>query len=110
MTIRHIVLFTLNPDVSREDPRVLAAAELSESHREHVPDILTWWTGFDAGRREISADFAVIGTFTDMSAVARYLDHPHHRQGVVAWSALASWTVIDLDEGTVERSDDVRTS
>ncbi|MGJ7908017.1 Dabb family protein [Actinopolyspora sp. H202] len=98
MTIHHIVLFTLNANLTREDPRVLAAAEFSESHREHIPEILTWWTGFDTSCRQISADFAVIGTFRDMSAVDRYLDHPHHREGVATWSALASWTVIDLDD------------
>jgi hypothetical protein len=110
MTIRHIVLFTLNEGVTRQDPRVAAAAELSKSHGGHITDILTWTTGFDVGRRGISADFAVSGTFADMGAVARYLDHPHHRLGVAAWSPLATWAVIDLDEGkSRERSDDVRT-
>ena len=99
MTIRHMVLFTLRPDVDREDPRVLAAADLSRSHAEHIPEIDQWWAGFDIGRRQISADFAVVGTFADLDAVTRYLNHPHHRRGAAAWGALASWTVIDVDEG-----------
>lgn len=98
MTIRHIVLFTLNEGIERHDPRVLEAAKLSESHHEHISEILTWQTGFDVSGRSISADFAVAGTFNDASALARYMDHPHHRKGVEAWRDLASWTVIDLDE------------
>ncbi|MBF6331835.1 Dabb family protein [Nocardia transvalensis] len=107
MTVRHIVLFTLNPGVGRSDARVAAAAALSESHREHIPEILEWWTGFDCGNRSISADFAVMGRFEDMDAVARYLEHPHHREGVSAWSSVASWTVIDLNDREIERAHNV---
>jgi hypothetical protein len=103
VTIRHIVLFTLKPGISRDDTRVAAAASLAASHREHIPEILEWQTGFDCGRRAISADFAVMGTFEDMDAVSRYLDHPHHRQGISAWDDLATWTVVDADDGENHR-------
>lgn len=95
MTVQHIVMFTLKSGISRQDARVVAAARLSESHRVNIPEILTWWTGFDIGNRPISADFAIVGTFADMAAVGRYLNNPHHRRGVKAWKSIASWTVID---------------
>lgn len=96
MTIRHIVLFHLHDDVSVDDDRVRAAAAFSATHVDHIPDIQTWETGFDLSRRAASADFVVIGTFTDRAAISRYLDHPHHRAGVAKWGEIARWTVADI--------------
>lgn len=96
MKIKHIVLFTLKDGITRDDDRVQEAADFSASHARHIPDIQTWETGFDTSRRVISADFAIVGTFSDSEAVARYLDHPHHRAGVAKWREIAHWTVVDL--------------
>ncbi|MGC7102839.1 Dabb family protein [Amycolatopsis lurida] len=96
MKIKHIVLFTLKEGISTDDDRVQEAADFSASHARHIPDIQTWETGFDTSRRAISADFAIVGTFADAEAVARYLDHPHHRTGVAKWREIAHWTVVDL--------------
>ena len=100
MSVRHIVLFTLHSGIARDDRRVTAAAQLSEEHFEQIDDILEWWSGFDVSGRDVAADFAVVGRFADRAAVARYLRHPHHRQGVEAWRRLADWVVIDVDEET----------
>lgn len=98
MTVKHIVLFTLKNGIDIDDARVQQAAMFSASHVDNIADIRSWETGFDIGRRRaVSADFAVIGTFSDTDAVARYLMHPHHRDGVAKWREIARWTVIDLE-------------
>lgn len=99
MTIRHIVLFRLNAGTDRGDSRVLRAAALSRAHAENIPEILEWWAGFDCGGRSISCDFMVMGLFAGPAERDRYLTHPHHRLGADQWAELASWVVIDIDEG-----------
>jgi hypothetical protein len=99
MTIRHIVLFRLNAGMDRGDSCVLRAAALSRTHAEHIPEILEWWAGFDCGGRSISCDFMVMGLFAGRAELDRYLKDPHHRRGAGQWAELASWVVIDVDEG-----------
>lgn len=98
MSIRHIVLFELREGVSRNDPAVQRAAALSRSHPEHIDEIEDWWAGFDLTGRDISVDFMVMGSFATPRALERFAVHPHHRQGVGAWSKIANWHVIDVDE------------
>ncbi len=98
MTIRHIVLFKFLPGITWEDPRTVAAAELSGSHAQHIDEIEKWWAGPDIARRDVSYDFAVMGLFADWEALRKYQEHPHHQEGVKHWRELASWIVVDLDE------------
>jgi len=93
-----VVLFTLHSGVSRDDPRVVAAADIAREHARQISEINEWWTGFDESGRDIAADFIVMGLFDDYAAVARYIKHPHHNLGVKAWQEIADWVIIDVTE------------
>jgi hypothetical protein len=41
----------------------------------------------------------VMGLFAGRAELDRYLKDPHHRRGAGQWAELASWVVIDVDEG-----------
>ena len=96
MAVKHIVLFTLKDGFAPEDERVREAAAFSASHVEHISEIQGWELGFDTSHRAVSADFAIVGTFSDSAAVTRYLEHPHHHEGIARWRDIATWTVVDL--------------
>lgn len=98
MTIRHIVLFKLHPDIDASDPRVRQAADISRSHPYHIEEILEWWAGPGESNRDVSCDFMVMALFESYAALLHYLEHPHHREGVELWRSIASWSVIDVNE------------
>ena len=99
--IRHVVLFRFRDGLDWSDPRAAEAEAATAAHPAHIPEILGWEHGRSLNSRAIGYDFALIGTFADLAAVNRYLDHPDHRAGVDRWRAIATWVVADfpLPEG-----------
>jgi hypothetical protein len=94
--IRHVVLFRFRDGVDWSDPRAAEAEAATAAHPAHIPEILAWEHGRNLNSRAAGYDFALIGTFADLSAVERYLVHPDHRDGVAKWREIATWVVVDI--------------
>ena len=97
MTVRHIVLVTLEPTVDADDPRVLAACRAEEELAARAPGGTGWRFGPDLARRPVSADFAGVGDFPSMAAVEEFLGHASHADVVRLWAGLATIVVADLE-------------
>jgi Stress responsive A/B Barrel Domain len=93
--IRHIVLFTLRPDVPAEHPRVATAVEASRRLGE-LPHARNWMLESNISDRDIAADFAAIGDFEDATGLTEFLRHPAHVAAGGMWGELATWVVADL--------------
>lgn len=96
--IRHIVLFKLNPDVSFEDPAVLAAERTAHRVGDEVPALKEWQAGRNISGRAVAYDFAVIGLVADEQGLADYMEHPFHQEAIRQWRAISTWVVADLVE------------
>ena len=101
--LTHVVAFTLNPDVSRDDPRAQVAAAITAGHPATIPEIATWACGWDTSRRPDSADFLVVSTFDTAGDYDVFQVHPDHQRGKNAWKQIATWTVADILPGVSER-------
>ncbi|CAM3595690.1 Dabb family protein [Dermacoccus barathri] len=101
--LTHVVAFTLNPDVSRDDPRAQVAAAITGGHPATIPEIATWVCGWDTGRRPDSADFLVVSTFDTPGDYDIFQVHPDHQRGKNAWKQIATWAVADILPGVSER-------
>jgi hypothetical protein len=97
MTVRHIVLVSLEPGVRSDDPRVLAACAAEDALAAQAPGGQGWRFGADVARRPVSADFAGVGDFESMSAVHDFLEHPTHAEVVRLWAGLSRTVVADLE-------------
>lgn len=95
--IRHVVLFKLHDNVSRDDPRFLDAEAEVQRLPEEIPEILEWECGWNIADRDIAYDYAIIGGFADEDAVKTYLYHPVHMRGVEKWREFSSWVVADFE-------------
>lgn len=93
----HIVTFSINGGLRRDDLRVAEAAALSRDHPQHISEILGWWCGFDTSTRADAWDFACVGQFASAETLERFHRHPHHQAGARAWRRLATWKVVDLE-------------
>ena len=76
MGVRHVVMFSLVPDVTDDQLDALrtAAQRLADS----VPDVRNFECGRDLGEAEGNYHFAVVADFDDAEAYRRYRDHPEH--------------------------------
>lgn len=92
----HAVSFTLLSGVSRQDPRVAEAVEISRQHGAHSDDVLVWACGLDNSGRDDSFDFSAIGYFQGRDSLKRFLLSDDHLRGVDAWRLLATWAVCDF--------------
>lgn len=95
--IRHVVLFELARAVTADDPRVQRAVEAEHRLAGQVPEGRSWRFGQSVTRRDGCADFAGVGDFESLAALARFLEHPAHRAAAARWRDLATWTVADLE-------------
>ncbi|WP_371854700.1 Dabb family protein [Actinomyces wuliandei] len=86
----------MKPGISREDPRVQAAATITGGHPATIPEIATWACGWDTSRRPDSADFLVVGTFDTAVDYDTFQTHPDHQRGKEAWKQIATWSVADI--------------
>lgn len=97
MTIRHMVLVTLEPEVEPTDPRVVAACQAEDELLAQAPGGEGWRFSRDVARRPISADFAGVGDFPSMDAVQEFLNHRSHVEVIRLWAGLARIVVADLE-------------
>lgn len=78
MPVRHVVMFTWNPDVP-----VTHVAEVSAALSELpavIGEIMAYSFGPDLGIVEGNADYAVVADFADRDAFVAYRNHPAHLQ------------------------------
>jgi len=95
--IRHLVLFKLDEDVERDDPRVLEGAEAFRSLEGKIPEIRFWELGWNISDRPIAYDFAINSGFDDAAALRRYVEHPEHQAGVTLWKEFSTWVIADYE-------------
>jgi hypothetical protein len=81
MKIRHLVLFTWNPDV--EPAHVQGFSDALAQLPDKIPEIREFQFGPDAGINEGNFGFAVTAVFDDEQGYRTYRDHPAH-QAVIA--------------------------
>lgn len=92
--IRHIVLFTLNPAVTDQDPRVRQAVIAEHELTAVAP---SWRFGANPTGRRDAADFAATGDFVDAVELAAFLRHPAHQAAAHAWNDIAACHVADVE-------------
>ncbi|MFJ2110341.1 MULTISPECIES: Dabb family protein [unclassified Streptomyces] len=95
--IRHLVLFKLNEGVSRDEPRVIAAAKASTELGGVVPEAEFWECAWNITDRPIAYDFAINSAVADRDALQRYLDHPAHQACTAQWREFATWVIADYE-------------
>ena len=95
--IRHLVLFKLNEDVDRKDPRVIAGAAAFEALGDQIPDLTSWECAWNITDRPCAYDYAINCTVADTAALRRYLEHPAHQMGVGMWKEFATWVIADYE-------------
>lgn len=78
--IRHIVLFKLKDGLTREDPRVHAAASALAELGPTLAPVLHWETHWCFGNRPVSNDFALVCDVADEDALAAYQNDPDHQK------------------------------
>ncbi len=94
--LRHLVVFTLRPGVSHDDPRVPEAVAASRTLGS-LPQVSNWVAGRDVSGRDIAADAAATGDFADAAALGAFLAHPDHVAAGRQWAELATWTIVDIE-------------
>ncbi|MFC9427217.1 Dabb family protein [Streptomyces sp. NPDC056987] len=95
--IRHLVLFRLDEGVSRDEPRVAAAAAAFMKLGGQVPEVEFWECAWNITDRPIAYDFAINSAVPDRDALQRYLDHPDHQAAVAQWREFATWVIADYE-------------
>ncbi|PRH76200.1 hypothetical protein C6N75_26890 [Streptomyces solincola] len=95
--IRHLVLFKLNDGVSRDEPRVVAAAKAFEELGGIVPEAEFWECAWNITDRPIAYDFAINSAVADKDALVRYLEHPAHQAAAGQWREFATWVIADYE-------------
>jgi len=78
--LRHLVLFSLKPEVTEEQKAALEAA--SAKLQADIPLILSyeWGTEINAGSRAEGITHCLQMTFADEAALNQYLPHPAHEE------------------------------
>lgn len=95
--IRHLVLFKLNEDVEREDPRVVEGVAAFRALGQEIADLRFWECGWNITDRPVAYDFAINSAVEDTDALKRYLEHPAHQAGVALWREFATWVIADYE-------------
>lgn len=96
--ITHIALFKLKDGFERSSPAVKEAEKFARDVGRHVPELLTWRTGWNTVDRDISYDFAVIGVLPHLAALEKYQVNSFHLASVELWRLISDWVVIDLND------------
>lgn len=95
--LMHIVLFTFKPPWSWASLEALEAEKTSRNHPIHINEIKGWTCGRNTVKRDIAADFVVMGLFENRNNLNTYMNHPDHQKGVNHWKSIADWKVIDIE-------------
>jgi hypothetical protein len=93
--IKHIVLFKVKEGVSGEDPRLLRAIATLRELEGEIGGIRSWEVGKNFSDRPIAADYALSSAFDSREDLARYIDHPAHREVVGMLKEVCTWQVCD---------------
>ena len=95
--IRHLVLFKLDKDVQRDDPRVVEGVRAFQALGDQIEELRFWECGWNLSDRPIAYDFAINSAVDDAEALRRYLEHPRHQAGVALWREFATWVIADYE-------------
>ncbi|AHG21715.1 stress responsive protein [Chania multitudinisentens RB-25] len=95
--LMHIVLFTFKAPWSWASLEAIDAERSTRAHPNHIEEIKGWTCGRNITRRNIAADFVVIGLFENRETLDAYIEHPNHQIGVAKWRAIADWTIADIE-------------
>lgn len=93
--IRHIVLFKVREEITGEDPRLLRAIDALRELEGKVDGIRLWEVGKNISDRPVAADYALSSTFDSREDLARYIDHPAHREVVAMLKEVCTWQLCD---------------
>jgi hypothetical protein len=93
--IKHIVLFKVREGITREDPRLLRAIDALRELEGRIGGIRSWEVGQNFSDRPIAADYALSSAFDSRDDLARYVDHPAHREVVGMLKEVCTWQVCD---------------
>ncbi|MFE7661738.1 Dabb family protein [Streptomyces celluloflavus] len=95
--IRHLVLFKLNEGVSRDEPRVQAAARAFQELAGRIPELESWECAWNITDRPIAYDFAINSSVADRDALKNYAEHPAHQAAAGQWREFATWVIADYE-------------
>lgn len=76
----HIVMFTLKSPWSWSSLETIDAERATRAHPDHINEIKGWSCGRNITRRDIAADFVVIGLFENREDLNAYIIHPDHQK------------------------------
>lgn len=95
--LMHIVLFTFKNPWSWASLEAIDAERTTRAHPNHINEIKGWTCGRNTTKRDIAADFVVLGLFENREDLDAYIIHPDHQKGVVKWKSIADWKVVDIE-------------
>lgn len=95
--LMHIVMFTFRKPWNWSSLEAIDAERATRAHPNHIDEIKGWTCGRNTTKRDIAADFVVIGLFESIEALNSYIIHPDHQQGVTKWKSIADWKVVDIE-------------
>ncbi len=95
--LMHIVLFSFKKQWGWATLEAIDAERSTRAHPNYIEEIKGWTCGRNTTRRDIAADFVVIGLFENREALNAYIVHPDHQAGVAKWRAIADWSVVDIE-------------
>lgn len=75
--LRHVVMFRWNDDVDAD--HVAAVADGLDALPNHIPEIVSYRHGTDAGINSDNYDYVIVGDFASADDYVAYRDHPIHR-------------------------------
>ena len=97
--IRHIVFFKIKEDVSRDDPKVAHVFAALRALPDKIEGIQQWEVGENFSDRPIAVDYALFSSFSNREDLARYIDHPAHREVVGLLKEVCTWQLCDYLNG-----------
>ncbi|MEM6160966.1 Dabb family protein [Erwinia sp. P6884] len=95
--LMHIVMFTFRSPWSWSSLEAIDAERATRAHPNYIDEIKGWSCGRNITKRDIAADFVVIGLFENIEDLNAYIIHPNHQEGVIKWKFIADWKVIDIE-------------
>ena len=95
--LMHIVMFTFRNPWSWSSLKAIDAERATRAHPNHIDEIKGWSCGRNITKRDIAADFVVIGLFESNEDLNSYIIHPDHQDGVTKWKSIADWKVVDIE-------------
>ncbi|NIF20433.1 Dabb family protein [Candidatus Pantoea multigeneris] len=95
--LMHIVMFTFKHPWNWSSLEAIDAERATRAHPHHINEIKGWSCGRNTTKRDIAADFIVIGLFNNRSELDAYIIHPDHQKGAGKWKFIADWKVVDIE-------------